>query len=197
MAAKKKQGKRRTSAEFKRRSQAAKKGWETRKKNERQAAQAKRLAYLERATKSVAKTLIENVQREAKKKSRGKSKRSKAAIKGWATRRIKAIEAAVPKKKPRKPQTQKEKGRRIKELEAALELEKKKFVDLFQKTMLRDDGTASAHSSRLRLRPQEEKDAIREQMRRAREEGYVDETAEEIADFYGVEVREVYTLWYS
>lgn len=178
-------------------------------------------------------------------KSQEREKRSKAAIKGWRTRRRNELRAQVekldskigtgkrqtrevlsrlpPKKrkkaekevaaKPKKPRkklsasaTKKELLERINQLEkenqetrAEVELARLRVTYLTDWVHIpgwtREDGTTALNYSSLRERP--EANELWRKLDAANLEGMLDYEAEQMAVFYDVPVREVYTLFYS
>lgn len=213
MAAKKKRT-RQQSAEFKRRSQAAKKGWETRRKSQKKPKSVKPKKQGLDTLRRVVKQAIALLEAQAKKKSRGKSKASKAAIKGWVTREKNKLErqldqaVAVHKRKPKKKQPSKPKkpapkrpsikDKKIQQLQEENARVVSRLEGLEAQLYTRDDGLVSPNPSRLRvIATKEERDAIREGLRKARDEDWEAEYIDEVCEFYDVSAQEVYTIYYS
>lgn len=187
-----------TAAKAKSRSQAAKKGWETRKRI---------AAELEAKTKARSEAA-----------KRGWETRKKKTLKKRIRQTRQKIEAVKPKKKRQGPKARKREQALIRvaaldELQAKiaeLEKEKAELEVAFRNALdmrdlvpdapldrLKKDGTIALYPSRLRLIP--EADELKERLERAdqKSRANLDLEAYDISNEYDCPVKEVYTLFFS
>lgn len=160
--------KKRQSAEFKRRSKAAKKGWETRKRR-----------ILPKKIRK-EETLVNNA-----KKVKGKKPNPRIETKGKTAKQLEKM--LIKERKARE-----EAERRLNEEVATVG-----FVDARNPEFLHRDMTLAVHPCRLRHRP--EAPDLRKALKDARKKGliHLGQLAHDIADFYDLPIREVYTLYWS
>lgn len=160
--------KKRQSAEFKRRSIAAKKGWITRKKRE--------LPKKIRAT--------ENIVNNAR-KVKGKKPNPRIETKGKS---VKQLEKMLAKERA---------AREAAEQRLEEEIATVGFVDTRSPEYLHRDFSIAAHPCRLRHLT--EAPDLLETMRKARKKGevHLGRIAHDIAEWYDVPIKEVYTLFWS
>lgn len=161
----------RKSKAFIRRSKASKKGWATRRKN----AEAKagiRQHLEEHGLGKLRKHIAGLTPEQAKKKISAEKKLLKQASK-----------KKIPKEKREKLKT-------IYELWNT-------FVTDADEAEIRTDGSIALNRSELRLLPHVQKEKLLERMNEAYEDEDFDLFMYDIADEYEVEVREVYTFFFS
>lgn len=135
-----------------------------------------------------------------KPKKRTSAQRAEAARLGWERKREReAIQQEAAATAKSKTLTHDEMVVRIKQLEEEAEFLRAQatFVPTRPKDFLRQDGTLAVQPSALRHIDQA--DDLYKALHKARRKSKIelDRLAHEMADFYDVDIREVYTLFYS
>ena len=171
MATKKKPTKKRELTPAEKRSKAARKGWATRRRNERLVAAKKKASDNQKR--------LRNAARVEKKKPRVEP----ISLAGKTKKEVEALNRELKKK--------------VKDLEAKL-AEKSQtddWVDAVDIEYLRRNGTIALEPSRARHDP--DYWTMRARLQCAKDEEYFDEECYALADEYDYDVREIYTMWLS